>query len=237
MPSADVSASFTSQALVTVLKVKEGQIVKKGQLLAVQEKEAQEKELERLKKEASATALILKAKAEITYYTKEYKNLEEALKKGATSQKELNDAELALKKAELNLQEAEFNKQIAGLKIKELESKIKQFELRSPVDGLVETLSIEEGESPKPGEEHIRIVSVKPMWVEVPVPRDIAVKLKNNEAAYVTFPGQAQRVTGKIIFISSVADTASDTVRVKIELANPAGRLVGERVKVDFGKK
>jgi RND family efflux transporter MFP subunit len=234
VPSADVSASFTSQALVIELKVKEGQIVKKGQLLAIQEKEAQENELVRIKKEASAEAVINKAKVEIEFLKKDFINLLEAFKKGATSQKEVNDTELALKTAELNLQDALFQKQVAVLKIKELESKLKQFELRSPVEGVIEKLSIEIGESPKPGEEHIRIVSVKPMWVEVPVPRDIAVTLKTGSTAEVTFPKAKKANSGIIIFISPVADTASDTVRVKIELANPQERLVGERVKVDF---
>ena len=122
-------------------------------------------------------------------------------------------------------------------KVKELESKLKQFELRSPVDGIVEKLSIEAGESPRPGEEHIRIVSVKPMWVEVPVPKDLAVTLKNNQTAMVTFPKATKSQQGNIIFISPVADTASDTVRVKIELPNPEERLVGERVKVEFKTK
>lgn len=236
-PSADVSASFTSQALVTDLNIKEGDYVKKGQLLAVQEREAQENELIRVKKEATANALIDKAKVEIEFYKKDFKSIAEALKKGATSQKELNDVELALKTAELNLQEAEFNKEVASLKVKELESKIKQFELRTPVDGVVEKLSIDAGEAPKPGEEHIRIVSIDPMWVEIPTPRDIAMKLKNNGTAYITFPGLSKKHQGKIIYISPVADTASDTVRIKVELPNPMKRLVGERVTVDFQLK
>lgn len=233
-PSADVSASFTSQALVTDLNIQEGDFVKKGQLLAIQEREAQENELIRVKKEATANALVDKAKVEIEFYKKDFESLTEAMKKGATSQKELNDVELALKTAELSLQEAEFNKEVASLKVKELESKIKQFELRTPVDGIVEKLSIDAGEAPKPGEEHIRIVSIDPMWVEIPTPRDVAMKLKNKGKAFITFPGLAKQHQGQIIYISPVADTASDTVRIKVELPNPMKRLVGERVTVDF---
>ena len=236
-PSADVSASFTSQALVTDLNVKEGDYVQKGQLLAVQEREAQVNELIRVKKEATANALVDKAKVEIEFYQKDFKSLSEALKKGATSQKELNDVELALKTAELNLQQAEFDKEVATLKVKELESKIKQFELRTPVDGIIEKLSVDAGEAPKPGEEHIRIVSIDPMWVEIPTPRDIAMQLKNGAPSYITFPGQTKKHRGKIIYISPVADTASDTVRIKVELPNSMKRLGGERVTVDFQAK
>jgi RND family efflux transporter MFP subunit len=236
-PSADVSASFTTQALITELKVKEGEFVKKGQLLAVQEREAQQNELIRLNKEASAMALIDKAKIEIEFFKKDFASLSEAMKKGATSQKEINDVELALKTAELALQEAKFNKEVATLKVKELKSRLKQFELRTPVDGIIEKLSIDTGEAPRPGEEHIRIVSIDPMWVEILVPRNIAMKLKNGASATVTFTNAKISRVGQIIFISPVADTASDTVRVKVELTNPNKRLVGERVLVDFKVK
>jgi len=233
-PSADVSASFTIPALVTELRVKEGQFVKKGDILAIQDKGAEEQQLVRLKKEASATAMMDKAKVEIDYYKKDVESLREALAKGASSKKELNDSLLKLRTAELSLKEAEFNKEIAALKVKELESKITQYVLKSPVNGAVEKLSIEPGEAPKTGEEHIRIVSVKPMWVEVPVPRKIAIKLKNSGKAKVFFPDTDKAESAKIIYISPVADTASDTVRVKLEIANEKSRLVGERVKVTF---
>ena len=237
-PSADVSASFTIPALINELHVKEGQFVKKGQILAVQDKGAEEQQLVRLQKEASATAMIDKAKVEIDYYKKDVESLTEALAKGASSKKELNDSVLKLKTAELSLKEAQFNKEVAALKVKELESKIRQYVLRSPVDGVIEKLNIEPGEAPKTGEEHIRIVSVKPMWVEVPVPRDIAIKLTLKSYAGVFFPNSQKAAKANIIFISPVADTASDTVRVKLELANEEKRLVGERVKVTFeGKK
>ena len=233
-PSADVSASFTSQALITELNVKEGQLVKKGQLLALQERAVLTNELVRLKKEASAPAPIERAKLEIEFSKKDVENLREALKKGATSQKELNDASLTLKTAEINLRDALFQKEVATLKIKELQSRLKQFELRTPIDGIIEKLEIDAGEAPRPGEEHIRIVKINPMWVEIPVPRQIATALKNGLQATITFPDDTKNTQGKIIFISPVADTASDTVRVKIELPNPAKRLVGERVTVEF---
>ncbi|MCM8527512.1 MAG: biotin/lipoyl-binding protein, partial [Lentisphaeraceae bacterium] len=87
-PSADVSASFTIPALVEELKVKEGQFVKKGDILAIQQKQVEEQQLVRLRKEATATALIDKANVEIDYYTKDVESLKEALLKGASSKKE-----------------------------------------------------------------------------------------------------------------------------------------------------
>ena len=236
-PSADVSASFTVQSLVKNVLVKEGDFVKNGQLLAVQNRDVQEQELKRLQKELDGGIASTKAKIEIDYYRKDLINLGEAFKKGATSQKEINDVELALKTAELSLKEATLSDQLTALKIKELESSLKDYELRTPVDGIIEKLSIDSGESPRPGEEHIRIVSIDPMWVEIPTPRNIAMKLKKGGKASVLFPEVRTPQLANIIFISPVVDTASDTVRVKVQLPNPKKRLVGERVQVDFNIK
>ena len=63
-----------------------------------------------------------------------------------TSQKEINDVELALKTAELSLKEARLDKQIAELKVRELESRLSKYYLTSPVNGIVEKLSIDKGE-------------------------------------------------------------------------------------------
>ena len=52
----------------------------------------------------------------------------------------------------------------------------------------------------------------------------------------MTFPGEAAAATpnGRIINIATVADAASDTLRVRVEVANPLKRPAGERVAVAF---
>ena len=119
--------------------------------------------------------------------------------------------------------------------MEELQKQLEMFKLLSPVNGIVERLEIEAGEASKINEEHIRIVSVTPLWLEVPVPLAIARKLKKSSVAKVffqdleKFPKKAE-----VLFISPVADTASDTVRVKLQLTNKDQRLAGERVKLLF---
>lgn len=232
-PSADVSLSFTVATLVDELKVVEGQVVKSGDTLATQVKTAEMHQLERLKQESQSNVMVDRARAEKEYSEKDLQALK-TMSKNARSLKEVTDAELKVKVAEFNLEKAKFEQQLAALKFRELESKLEQYKLKSPVEGVVEKLSIEPGEAPKAGEEHIRIVRVKPMWVEVPVPRRTAMKLRQRDGAQVVFPDGTFEPGARIIFISPVADTASDTVRVKLELANEKGRLVGERVKVVF---
>jgi RND family efflux transporter MFP subunit len=237
-PSADVSASFTRSGLIASVQVREGALVQKGQLLAELESEAEKKQMLLLRRQADSTLEEDKAQIEIDFRQKELKGLQEAMEKGATTQKEINDAELALKTARMNLRQAKFDRELAELKYQELESQNKMTRLRSPVEGLVEALSIDAGEPSHVNEEHVRIVRINPLWVEVAVPLAEARGLKSGSLAQVLFDGgRISSREGKVIFVSPVADTASDTVRVKIEVLNEEQRMAGERVKVLFATK
>jgi outer membrane protein OmpA-like peptidoglycan-associated protein len=80
------------------------------------------------------------------------------------------------------------------------------------------------------------VVKIDPLWIDVPVPLAQAKQLALGQGVSITFPGggTAKSSKGRIIHVSSVADAASDTLRVRIEVANPVGRPAGERVSVKF---
>jgi multidrug efflux pump subunit AcrA (membrane-fusion protein) len=59
------------------------------------------------------------------------------------------------------------------------------------------------------------------------------VALKVGDTMEVTFPAAAQdRVKAKVVHVAAVADPASETRRVRLEVPNPGGRPAGERVRV-----
>jgi len=88
----------------------------------------------------------------------------------------------------------------------------------------------------------------------VPVPLKQAMSLRKGQKAVVEFPlsvdaGKTQGnapatqyaertirkgALGKIIYIASVADAASETLMVRVEMPNPSGRPAGEKVHVKF---
>ena len=84
----------------------------------------------------------------------------------------------------------------------------------------------------------IQLVKTDPLWIDVPVPLTQAKKLTLGQEVLVTFP-EAEPVrspNGRVIHISAVADAASDTLGVRIEVANPLGRPAGERLTVSFAQ-
>ena len=106
--------------------------------------------------------------------------------------------------------------------------------LKAPFAGTVEELLIHEGESVDTQSMKVmRLVNVDPMWVEVPVPFAQGAQLKDGDPAQVKLSSD-KVLTGKVIHVASVAESASDTLRVRVEVPNPERRKLGERVSVSF---
>jgi multidrug efflux system membrane fusion protein len=142
------------------------------------------------------------------------KRLESAQKRGAATDLEVEHAKLEVQIAEI---------------------RVDNMKLKSPIDGFVEKLEVEVGESIQALVDVIRIVKIDPLWVDVYVPQDKARDLKVDDNALVNFSEPDKTtLTGKIIFVSRAADAASDTRRVRIEMPNTTGRPSGEHVLVSF---
>ena len=107
--------------------------------------------------------------------------------------------------------------------------------LRSPIEGSIEKVEVETGESVNALESVVRIVKIDPLWIDVPVPLAYTLPLVCDRAAEVNFPSPNKTsVEGKIIFIAAIADAGSGTLRARIEVPNKAKRPAGEHVTVVF---
>ena len=124
----------------------------------------------------------------------------------------------------------------AKLDVKVLEILIDDMTLKSPITGAIDKVEVEVGEAANGLEAIIRVVKTDPLWIDVPVPLTQGRTFKKGQAANVAFPGAGKKETGKIIYVSTVADAASSTLRVRIEIANNQKRPAGEHVQVFFPK-
>jgi Cu(I)/Ag(I) efflux system membrane fusion protein len=107
--------------------------------------------------------------------------------------------------------------------------------LKSPIDGITEKLEVETGESVNALEDVVRIVQINPLWIETPVPLEKAGDLRYGDKTRVIFPGPEETsLEGTIVFIGAVADAASRTLRVRIQVPNRSLRPAGEHVRIVF---
>ncbi len=234
-PSEDVTLSFVRPGRIAEIQVKEGDVVKAGALVARQDDEAERAQLAQLKDQAEDTVRVRAAEAQLAQKKVEHGKLQEAYAKGAVSKWDVERARLDVLIGVLSLELAQFQHKQDGLKYEETRIQVERMKILSPIDGRVEKVLVKAGESADEKEDVIRIVKVDPLWIEAPAPIAIARTLKVGGAATVSYPdGAAPDAVGKIVHVGAVADAASDTLNVRVELPNPTGRMAGEHVMVRF---
>ncbi|WP_217476674.1 efflux RND transporter periplasmic adaptor subunit [Stutzerimonas stutzeri] len=96
----------------------------------------------------------------------------------------------------------------------------------SPIGGVLQSLDVREGMTLPTGATLARVNGLDKVWLEVAVPEAQAAGLGPDQpvaARLPAFPGEA--LEGRIQAVLPQADLASRTVRVRVELPNPALRL------------
>lgn len=96
----------------------------------------------------------------------------------------------------------------------------------SPISGVLQQLEVREGMTLAAGQTLATINGLRTVWLEVAVPEAEAKGLHNGqqvEARLPAIPGEV--LSGSIAAILPQANLDSRTLRVRVELANPDGRL------------
>ncbi|WP_440963186.1 efflux RND transporter periplasmic adaptor subunit [Massilia sp. GER05] len=97
----------------------------------------------------------------------------------------------------------------------------------APVDGVVSELTVREGMAVSLGAPLFRINGLRTVWVNAEVPESAAAQVRPGMAVRATspaFPGT--EFSGKVEALLPDVNTATRTLKARIELANPGGKLV-----------
>ena len=236
-PSADLTLSFVAPGRIAEVLVKAGDQVSAGQLLACLDDEAERLQVQQFKIQASDRTRIKMAKAELAQKKVDLKKLKQAKTKGAASDWEVEHLNLSVRIAELSLEEAILERKQYQRRYAQAAQQLERMRLVAPIAGRVEKVAAESGEAVKTFGPVIEIVKTDPLWIDVPVPLSQTKHLALDQNVTVIFPGTegVEAPDGKITHIAAVADAASDTLKVRIEVANSHNRPAGERVNVKFG--
>jgi len=236
MPSAEVTLSFVVSGKIADILVKEGDTVEKGALLAALHDNPERIQTEQLKVQAADKTRILSAQAELAQKMVDLEKFEAASQKGAVSEWEVAQMKLSVQMAKLALRAAKIEHEQFQRQHSQAVQQLKRMRIVAPIPGRVEKVFAEAGEGIEKLGPVVVLVRTDPLWLDVPVPLPQAKRMAVGQRAAVLFPGNptATSADGRIVYISSVADAASDTLRVRVEVGNASDRPAGERVTVDF---
>ena len=219
-----------------------GQIINNNDLLieiSIEDRKEQlsslNKEFDRIKKEIllikeKRDNNILKVDEQINLYQIEYNSAKELLKKGLGSESKLSLASYNLTQAKTELKEIDINFQSDSINLESLlentKSKIKNIKIDidntkilAPFDGFVQSSYIEVGNYITPGDIIANIVDLNPIKIQGYLSEANVNKVKLGTQATVMVSNSLTK-TGKITFISPVAETNTRTFEFIIEAEN-----------------
>jgi multidrug efflux pump subunit AcrA (membrane-fusion protein) len=168
-PSRDAVMGFTVSTSVQEVLVSGGQAVKAGELL-IRGNDIEDVAEAKFQRARADTELpVDRARAETSLAELEYQRQLEAFNQGAGSQLELDRALVTRDTSRIDLDLALLNQVLSDLQAGRAEARAAKLSLRAPFDGVVDIINVDRGQSVRDGEPVVRVVSVDPLWIDVPV--------------------------------------------------------------------
>ena len=181
-----------------------------------------------------------------------YENRQALYREGAISQKDVNDAQVALAQArsqyeqavkhletlqsvskEQSIKAAAAQRDAAKARADAAEAQLSYSRIVSPIDGVVTDRPLFAGEMPPSGGPIITVMDVSQVIARAHVP-DVK-ELKVGDAANILPADGSAKVAGKVTVISPALDPTSTTVEVWVQSPNPGQRLKpGTSVRVEM---
>ena len=240
MPSEKRAQNFDLPGVVWKMTVKEGDTVKKGDVLAEQNTEPDKAHLASL--EVQSKTSDLEMQAAVATLEKDQVDLsrkENLLRTKSISQGEVDEARLQVKIDGYKKEAAAEGKNKAEADIAEEKARIEQKMLRAKIDGVISEINTREGELANNDTQHPTVTVVKndPLYVEVWLPAPLVTKLKADGLKTVLQVQYVDEQNGKwrdakIHFVRPQADAQSNMEYVQLEMPNPEGRSSGLQVSV-----
>jgi RND family efflux transporter MFP subunit len=188
--------------VLTQVLVKEGQPVRKGQVLA------------RFRADALAPAAA-SAKAQLEAAHSDLQRMTNLEKAGAVAQRDLDNARSTYEAAAANAAQAQ--------------ERLADATVRAPFDGVVAERHVTSGDRVGEGDPLFRVVNTAELEFEATVTAERAALLRPGTPVSLTVVGvPAGTVSGRIARVNATADPATRQVRVYVVVANREGRLVGD---------
>lgn len=230
-PWRDVTLASGMDSALLEVRVREGDIVSAGQVLALQDWRVAKASVSAAEASASRTAELDNAQLELMAAQQRVQRLRSAGR--AASRADLEEAEVRLAQAEAGLRSAvEANEQAKRNLELEL-ARLDQYLLRAPFDGRIVAVLAQAGQMLTTGEPVIRVVDTATLRVEARVPTDETRKLDLG-SVFLLWDAAGDSHHATLDFRSPLLDPASETFRVVYAIDNrdealPAGSAVMSR--------
>jgi RND family efflux transporter MFP subunit len=217
--------------VIQKIHVKEGDAVKKGQLLISLNADILKARLQAADIMAEAHGKLDSARIMEKMRQDQLEDLTRLAKSGNVRAKELEraEADLAIAKADVLAMQEE--RRIRAAEQQQIKAQVAEKEIRSPIDGSITHLSKEEGELTGTSEQDILVTVVQehPLRAVFHLPAANVHDLKTGLEVRLSVDQGNQTLAGEVEFISPVTNPESGTVKVKVQLRGDEKMQAGLR--------
>jgi RND family efflux transporter MFP subunit len=238
-PTQTVDVSSPVVGLLEKVHVRRGDKVRKGQVLANLESNAEIAAAELARYKSELVAPTQTAESKIEFAKRKFERRKDMHAEKFMSEQEVDEAENELKLAQSELKMARENREIAKLEWRQQSSQLELRTIRSPFDGVVIDQSIYPGEVVEPSGQKkniLKLAQLNPLRVYVIMPMNAFGKVKQGMKVDVNpeLP-VGGRYEGTVNIIDRIVDAASGTFGVFLEVPNPRMDVpAGVKCKADF---
>ncbi|MGQ2982813.1 efflux RND transporter periplasmic adaptor subunit [Flavobacterium sp.] len=215
-PEVEVKISSEVSGEIIELPIKEGQAIKKGDLLVRINPDLYESGVSRSSASLStARAGVAQADAQLKEAKANYDRNKRLFDKGVISKSEWDKIVSAYEVAQAGRQSAYFNMQSAGATVTEARDNLNRTTIYSPVDGTISKLDAELGErvvgtQQMTGTEILRVANLNNMEVEVDVNENDIVKIEIGDEANIEVDAYLKKKFKGVV--TSISNSASSTL-------------------------
>ena len=221
-PDKEISITPKMPGKVNTVQVQVGTPVRVGSLLFTMDKEDIEKQIEQTKKSVEmAWTNYERTKEQIENAKINYERTKQLYEQGIVSQSQYEQAKLGA--SEKMLETAKVQYEQAQLSYQQIADSVKDTAVTSPINGIVSSVNISQGEMASTMQPSIVIVDLSKLYVNVDVPENIINDLHAGQDVIISIPAATEKqFSGKIETISPISDARTQLYSVKMLINSSA---------------
>ncbi|MFT6715826.1 MAG: membrane fusion protein (multidrug efflux system) [Saprospiraceae bacterium] len=125
--------------------------------------------------------------------------------------------------SELQYLEAKTNKETMSQKLKTVKEQLDMYKIRAPFSGVVDAIMPKVGEAAMPGYPVARILNLSKVYLEAEVSESYLPTVKSGSFLEIKFPALNESITAKVTRVGNFINPANRTFKVRVEVNNPGG--------------
>lgn len=224
--AADLALGLSVAGRIAEVKVREGQVVRPGDVLMRLDQSAEQLDVERRRVQWQGTAEVTlaqarkeTAEAQLAAARRVYKESQ------GISREELDNRELVMTNALSELERLKTSKEMERLDYLTAKENLERRTLHAPSPGIVTRLVKLNGESVQAHETALRLCDLSSIQFVVNVPAQASEQLRQGATVSLQVGQPPVPTRGRLTFVSPVVDAASGLREVKIDLIQPGPQV------------